>query len=149
MKMPRKSFYSYFGTKEDVLLALIENSLKEADFYGDTVKVNNNIPIVEQLRQYLLFWKNKKDLLDGLAKSELMGMLVQKTIEHAIENEDILTQINWPKDTQHRQLTIMFTVSGLMSFIVVWHNTGFQENEEQLAVKIAEILTKPIFEENL
>ncbi len=145
MKMPRKSFYSYFGTKEDVLFALIENFLKEAEFYGNETKHSSNLSVVEQIKQYLLFWKSKKDLLDGLARSELMGLLVQKTIEHSIENDDSL-QINWPKDSQNRQMSIMFAVSGIMSVIVVWHYKDFKENEDELAKKIAEILTNPIME---
>lgn len=148
MQMPRKSFYSYFGTKEDVLFALIENFLKEAEFYGNETKHNSNLSVVEQIKQYLLFWKSKKDLLDGLARSELMGLLVQKTIEHSIENDDSL-QINWPKNSQNRQMSIMFVVSGIMSVIAVWHYGGFKESEEELARKIADILTNPIFEDSL
>ncbi len=148
MQMPRKSFYSYFGTKEDVLFALIENFLKEAEFYGDETKRNSNLSVLEQIKQYLLFWKSKKDLLDGLARSELMGLLVQKTIAHSIENDDSL-QINWPKDSKNRKMSIMFAVSGIMSVIALWHYGDFEESEEELARKIAEILTNPIFEDSL
>ena len=84
--IPRKSFYVYFYSKEDVLYALLEHTIRDFDYYDMDVN-HMHTHTYQELKRFFAFWKEKNVLLSGLLKSDFSGLLVMKVTEHTICNE--------------------------------------------------------------
>ena len=142
MNIPRKCFYRYFSGKDGALFALIDHTLMEltGEFYSETMATT--IPTLERFFQ---FWKEKRLLLDALTKSEMTGVLIQRSIVRAVA-EDLLPARNF---YHHRHIPldyiINFLISGLLSLVIQWHQSDFRESESDLAFAAALLLTQPLF----
>lgn len=141
MNIPRKCFYRYFSGKDGALYALIDHTLMEltGEFFSGSMSAT-----IATLERFFLFWKEKRLLLDALTKSEMTGVLIQRSIARTVA-EDLLPKRNF---YHHRQLPldymIIFLISGLLSLVIQWHKTDFKESENNLAQAAAQLLTQPL-----
>jgi len=143
LNIPRKSFYRYFSSKEGALFALIDHTLM--DFTGEFFSTRITAT-VETLERYFIFWKRQAPLLDALRRSGLSGILVQRCIIRAVE-EELVSQKLFRQKEKHAQLYVVnFLVSGLVSLVLQWHMNNFQETPHELALIAADIFTSNLIE---
>lgn len=145
MKVPRKSFYRYFASKDGALHALIDHTLMEYESLSLIYQEGKKRTIRLELTQFFQFWLEKKPFLDALRKSGMSGMLVERSMSHATAKHGIPTRFlpNDPPDV--RRQVIMFCVSGLLSMVLFWHHDGYQQTPAQMAHIAARLLDQPLF----
>ena len=145
MNIPRKSFYRYFSGKEGALHALIDHTLLELEGFQISEKTleNHNYPI--DLERFFRFWLLQKPLLDALERSGISGMLVTRSIDHALMDMGIGKRYLLQEDRMLQHHATMFGVCGLMSMVLDWHHSGYEMSARQMAKIAAELLTKPLF----
>lgn len=142
MNVPRKSFYRYFSSKEGALFALIDHTLMDfiANFVGGGVHET-----YDTMAKFFSFWQNHKPLLDSLSRSGLSGILIQRSITIATM-DDIVTKSFFPTFSKNlRSHGLVFFVSGLMSLVIGWHNSGFDATPNEMADVASRIITQPMF----
>ena len=128
LNIPRKSFYRYFPTKEDCLLALIDHTLSDCNDlalkgWNGTGDLDQNV----QLR-FFCFWKENAALLDVIRDNGLRYLLLDRTtvmIDRMKENTDSL---GFAQDQVE-----YFIAHGLMSTVLRWHQFGFRSSPEEMA----------------
>ena len=145
MNIPRKSFYRYFSGKDGALHALIDHTLLELEGFQISEKTseNQNYPI--DLERFFRFWLLQKPLLDALERSGISGMLVTRSIDHALEDMGIQKRYLLQENQLIRHHATMFGVCGLMSMVLDWHHSGYEMSARQMAQIAAHLLTKPLF----
>ena len=145
MNIPRKSFYRYFSGKDGALHALIDHTLLEFEGFQISEKTseNQNYPI--DLDRFFRFWLLQKPLLDALERSGISGMLVTRSIDHALEDMGIQKRYLLQEDQLIRHHATMFGVCGLMSMVLDWHHSGYEMSARQMAQIAAQLLTRPLF----
>ena len=145
MNIPRKSFYRYFSGKEGALHALIDHTLLELEGFQISEKTleNHNYPI--DLERFFRFWLLQKPLLDALERSGISGMLVTRSIDHALMDTGIGKRYLLQEDRMVQHYATMFGVCGLMSMVLDWHHSGYEMSARQMAKIATELLTKPLF----
>ena len=139
MKVPRKSFYRYFSSKDGALYALIDHTLSEfsGEFFSQEMTAT-----IGTLERFFCFWRSHADFLDALAKSSLSGILLQRSIMLVLE-QDLLSKRLLPFDKKSAQeYAITFLISGLISLVVQWHRSSFKEDPHDLATIAAHLMTK-------
>ena len=145
MQIPRKSFYRYFSSKDGALHALIDHILMEFDGFSVMTGKGSNRILVEDMEEFFAFWIRHKDLLDVLEKSNISGILIERAIFHAVQ-EEIVPSVFFPEDSAEMQNYITtFGVCGLMSMVITWHHEGFRKNASQMGMIAARILGKSLF----
>ena len=147
MEIPRKSFYRYFTSKDGALHALIDHTLMEFEGAVDAevYTPGEKRTLSRDLERFFLFWYNRKNLLDALERSDMSGILIKRAIDYA------LTEVVFPgrflpgesRLTQNH--VVMFGVCGLMSMMLQWHQSGFEESLQNLARIASRLLTQPLF----
>lgn len=144
LQVPRKSFYRYFTSKDGALQALMDHSLMEFDLFAlDYEKDSRTVNL--DLERFFQFWLAHRDLLDALARSGLTGMLIERAIAYALSDE-ILPRRFLPGDSLEMQQQItMFSVCGLMSMVLTWHNSGFEKTAQEMACIAVRMLSQPLF----
>lgn len=142
MKIPRKSFYRYFSSKDGALHALIDHTLA-VFFEMPTAKNKTRGTALGDLDLYFLFWYENRALLDALHRSSLSGILVERANNFALQEGHLPRQFKkLPPDIQG--LAMAFSVCGLMSMILQWHRSGFQVSPDEMTKLASEILTAPL-----
>lgn len=147
MEIPRKSFYRYFTSKDGALHALIDHTLMEFEgaVDADVYMPGERRTLSRDLERFFLFWQNRKTLLDALERSDMSGILIKRAIDYA------LTEVVFPgrflpgESRQTQNHVVMFGVCGLMSMMLQWHKSGFEESLQDLARVAARLLTEPLF----
>ena len=145
MKIPRKSFYRYFSSKDGALHALLDHTLMEFEGFAPLVKEGERRTLQTDLERFFLFWMRQEPLLTALARSSMSGVLIERAIAHALQ-ETVMPSRFLPQDTPEMQKQItMFGVCGLMSMVLTWHHAGYPQPAAKMAGVAARLLCEPLF----
>lgn len=142
LQIPRKSFYRYFSGKDGALHALLDHTLME---YPQTIMPDTPAEIQHNVEEYFRFWKGQKPLLDALYRSDLTTLLLHRAILLTVVNGSIAIRRTPEDDTTTHEHMVIFTLSGLLSLVIQWHQNGFRESIPRMAASASRLLTKPLF----
>lgn len=144
MEIPRKSFYRYFSGKEGALYALIDHTLLEYESFQMPDRNGNFHHYPMDLEGFFQFWLLQKPLLDALQRSGISGVLVTRSIDHALSDMGVPMRY-LQKDQLLRHHATRFGVCGLMSMVLDWHHSGYELPAKQMAQIAMQLMTKPLF----
>lgn len=145
LQVPRKSFYRYFSSKDGTLYALIDHTMMEYEKFAVARQLAMGRTLSNELESFFQFWVEHKDLLDALQKSGLSGVLIERSISHAL-GETVMPKRFLPRDSRDMQKHVtMFGVCGLMSMVLTWHHDGYEQTPAQLARVAGRLLSQPLF----
>lgn len=137
LNIPRKSFYRYFPTKEDCLLALIDHTLADCNEVA-LMGWNGagNLDEATQLR-FFRFWREHADFLDMIRDNGLRFLLLERTtdiVDYMKENAEV-ESFAWDQ-------VEYFIAYGLITTVLRWHHFGFQSSPEEMAEVFGTLLKK-------
>lgn len=141
LNIPRKAFYRYFSSKEGALYALIDHTLMDfsVDFFAGDPEATYGT-----LERFFNFWAGQETLLDALERNELDGLLVQRAILLATD-EELFPHTLFPDHSRAtREQVALFVMSGMMSMVTQWHRSGFTHSPRKMADIAAHLLTQPL-----
>lgn len=145
MGIPRKSFYRYFSSKDGALHALIDHMLLEYESFHSVGSSDGRSSYQAELEQFFRFWQDRHVLLDALDRSGISGVLVTRSIDHALSDMGIPSSVLRHSDKNVSRHAVMFGVCGLMSMVLNWHKAGFDLSVSQIAAIAVELVTRPLF----
>ena len=136
LEIPRKTFYRYFPTKEDCLLALIDHTLADCNDialkgWDGSTALNQEV----QLR-FFRYWMEHKAFLDAMAANDLRYLLLERTtviVDRMKENNNF--------GYFSRDQVEYFIAQGLMTIVLRWHHFGFPESPEEMAAVFGKLLS--------
>lgn len=138
LNIPRKTFYRYFPTKDDCLLALIDHTLADCN----DIALNGwdgSTALNEQVqRQFFCYWEQHKAFLDEIKANDLQHLVLDRTtviVDRMKENRKA--------DSFAREQVEYFIAHGLMSTVLRWHHFDFPCSPEEMAEIFGKLLTTP------
>lgn len=141
--LPRRTFYSLFDSKEDVLCALIDQTLLEyADYQPSEQRDEEGLP--KELIRFLSFWQEKRQLLDALRKNQCSAMLTDRMIAHITQEEYDILRIFGADGQENSDDILLFCLSGIMGLVINWHRTNYQKTVTQMSAIMYQQLTTPL-----
>ncbi len=120
---PRKAFYRYFDTIEDVLYAKMDSMIMESGLY-----LESPADVVE----YFLYWKKNKRFLDVLEKQGLSAELMNRAFL-------MITERMKDKEDELKHMKNISSMSGLMSLLISWHHGGMKQSPKEMEALIYSI----------
>ncbi len=134
--LSRKIFYRLFEKKADVLYALIDHTLLEsARYFPDEFGGE------KELRQFLAFWADQKDLLDVLLKHHNSSLLTDRAVYFALHEDTSLAHTFGADTGEFLFETMVFYSTGLFSLILAWHARDFSRSIDEMAGLLMRVLT--------
>ena len=132
----RKSFYRYFGSKDDCLQALIDHAVFDgASFYMGDKRVDMVL-----CERFFYYWKEQAPLLDALVRNGLTVLLTERMSLYIIQEEqDLGTYLNSWIDGVCRE-HILFYSAGVMSLVLEWHHSGYKKSILQMSKILADLV---------
>lgn len=135
--IPRKSFYRYFPTKEDCLLALIDHTLADCnDIALKGWSGSETLDEVVQLR-FFNFWKSRKAFLDAIRDNGFRHLLLERTTV-IVDRMKESGQAESFAETQVKY----FIAYGMMTTMLRWHHFGFPSSPAEMAEVFGNFLGK-------
>lgn len=134
----RKSFYRYFGSKEDCLCALVDHCIMDgaSTYLPDLTGKNRSLAIYERFFEY---WKQLDPLLDALRKNELNTFLAERMLQYL--NDEELAHMKHTGTLVHdTREYLVFVVSGILGLVFDWHRSGYQKSVSEMAAALAKII---------
>lgn len=145
LQIPRKSFYRYFSSKEGAFNALLDHTMMEYEGFNAIYADGKQRTLQKELTQFFLFWMEHKNLLDALARNNMSGSLVERTMSHISTGEVIPSRFLSEETLYARKQVTLFCISGLMSIVITWHRDGYPQSAEQMAAITARLVSQPLF----
>lgn len=142
MNLPRKSFYRYFSSKDGALFALLDHTLMEFYETGSLEGLRGGTPTGD-LERLFAFWKTHKELIDAVIRSNLTGMLVERAVSLAKQEQLMPGYVKAWEDTL-KDVAMSFAVCGLMSMVLQWHKDGYRIPTEKMAQAAVVMLSRPL-----
>lgn len=143
--IPRKAFYRYFSSKDGALYALIDHTLLQYEGFQLPEPGAEARSYQSDLERFFRFWLQQKPLMDALKRSNISGVLVTRSIEHAMSDVGMPIRFLPQQDRAARRHAIMFGVCGLMSMVLDWHESGYDLSPREMSVIAAKLMTEPLF----
>ena len=145
LNIPRKSFYRYFSSKDGALHALIDHTLLEYETFHSVGRAEDRSSYQAELEHFFRFWQERRALLDALDRSGISGVLVTRSIDHALSDVGVPLSALHHSDKNVSRHAVMFCVCGMMSMVLNWHKAGFDLAISQIAAIAVELVTRPLF----
>ena len=146
MDMPRKSFYRYFDGKEGVKQSLIHHTMMDYNAVSNITNGKVDVTIKDEFSVFFEFWKERKELLGALDKSDLLGTLIESSVSFAMMNFDEMQKYLSDSYDEDKRVAYQFVISGLMTMMINWYRSGFVESVDSMSRATAKIITRPLFE---
>lgn len=122
MEIPRKTFYRYFDTLQDVMNLRMDETLTQAFLY---------LEVRPDLVGFFRYWKEQKELLDVLEKNGSSSMLVNRIYER--------TQTRFVEELTNEQIRYSGYISAIMTILLIWHHAGMKLSEEELSQQVKQL----------
>lgn len=145
MNMPRKAFYRYFDSKDDALDALIDHSMSEYGGFSVDRSGETNRSLILELEEYFVFWYSRKELIDALDRSHLIGNLIERMVNFPIGDRIAVHRFLPNDEDRTREKVFKFAFSGLVYIMIDWYRGGFAESTRSMAETACRLLREPLF----
>lgn len=138
LDIPRKSFYRYFPTKDDCLLALIDHTLSDCNTVALTGWEGGQELKQINLERFFSYWREQEAFLDAVRDNGFRYLLLDRTTVIV----DTMKE-NRPNAPFARDQVEYFIAHGLMATALRWHHFGFQSTPEEMALTFSQLLHSP------
>lgn len=140
--IPRKAFYRYFDSMEDIIHYVADRLLQRCLRRG--FEVDHMLNDTEYCIAMFRFWHEHPDLLRVLTKQECLGLFSTALTKGVLEKE-----IGFHCSTaegHQRYLATLFVTAGFINLLVYWSYTGFQETPEEMGILMHRLMSRPLYQ---
>lgn len=135
LKIPRKTFYRYFPTKDDCLLALIDHTLSDCNDLA-LLSWNGSTALDEAVQlRFFRYWLEHRDFLDAITANGFRYLLLDRTTVIVDRMKETLEPESFARDQVE-----YFIAHGLMTTVLRWHHFGFPSSPEEMAAVFGNLL---------
>ena len=146
--MPRKAFYRYFDTKEDIALALIDHTLAGYEYFVQSASRHPaKRTVATELESFFSFWLigEQRRVLVAIVKQGLEGHLIQRSINFSSTEMPSLKKFMSSEVLGVEEHLFRFVITGLMSLLLSWFKGGCRESCREMAEVVKRLVTEPLF----
>ena len=124
MNAPRKAFYRYFDTMEDVLDAFLYEILMGAYIHLD---------VYPELDKFFQYWKEQKHVLDILEKNGLSQRLIDHSLSLVLTDDGI-------ENLSNRKMKHVGQISAILTIMILWHHSGMKQSTAEMKALVLDML---------
>lgn len=138
LNLPRKTFYRYFPTKQDCLLALMDHTLSDCNRAALTGWEGDRELKQMDLARFFTYWRAQEVFLNAVRDNGLGYLLLERTTVIV----DAMKENAVPAPFERDQVEY-FIAHGLMTTVLRWHHFGFPSTPEEMANTFSQLLHTP------
>ena len=145
--LPRKTFYRYFDSKEDVIDAMIDFATTDYESFCGPYLEGEPRTSEKDVEKLFLFWLQHKNILDALRRSGMSGRLIGRSMHLSYLEKVGYRLVNQGEEAGPDvfRMTTYFSICGLYVLILDWHHRGCRETPQEMARATYKLLTHPLY----
>lgn len=148
--IPRKTFYRYFDTLEDIILFKTETfGKKYIEYNRELFLEESSISYQKSFEKFLILWKDNINFIEALCNNTLMVPFAEHMIRCTYDTPDTFQYIYHNEDIQLIGDTISFFMNGLLGFLIRKQRMNEPIDPSQLSTILSLLTTTPLFYESL
>lgn len=139
--IPRRAFYRYFDTREDVLDFLFDELFHKSQQFGSFTQFGSEAALKQTLAARLRFYQEQGgQLLVALKQNDLLDREIKRAMERQIEHPELF------RDATATRLYLIEYMATSLGFhtAATWLQYGCQGAPETVADLLYGLLTKPL-----
>ena len=144
LKMPRKTFYRYFDSKDDALYALIEHTMFEYQGFNQDGKEGQRT-LKNELKMFFEFWYQNRDFLETLDRNSMLDKIIEVSVNIPIKDFVSLSKFLPDDNEWARGKIFKFAVCGLVTSMLDWYHEGFKTSMSDMVDLSCRVLSHPLF----
>ena len=144
VNMPRKAFYRYFESKQDILFLIADEFLHNYEKDIDLYLRKKQHTFQEELKRIFEVARQSKPLLDALERDGLRNAYFGYIFEQCLSNTGFTKHLALQNTQTQLRVSQLFIISGLVSLFIDWLNRGCLESEQEIAEAAAGLFTQPL-----
>lgn len=144
LKMPRKTFYRYFDSKDDALYALIEHTMFEYQGFNQDGKEGPRT-LKNELKMFFEFWYQNRDFLETLDRNSMLDKIIEVSVNIPIKDFVSLSKFLPDDNEWARGKIFKFAVCGLVTSMLDWYHEGFKTSMSDMVDLSCRVLSHPLF----
>ena len=129
--IPRKAFYRYFETKDDLIYATLDLFHKLYQSYTRERR-KQDATIEYHLTLFFTFWYEHSPFIQAMKHSNLLYLFLTNFVQEV-----------W-NERKGDRITAYFAMTGLYGVLLEWENDGFSQTPTEIAHRMMEIFTNPL-----
>lgn len=143
-KVPRKSFYRYFDSKEDVLYALLDHSAQSVKYSCATLE-----EFREQLEKMFTFYYENPFLAEAMQQQGMAWLAICHTAKWNDREEFDAEKFPQKRKEIQRDIYNLYHSAGLFSLILWCHEAGWPKTPKEMADLVAGVMSPVRIQEDL
>lgn len=136
--LSRKTFYRLYEAKADVIYAMIDHAVMEAECFVPDASVGPG-----EMHRFLAYWKSRKEFLDVMKSNRISSLLSQQAVLHVMREAPEIVRCLGAEDSVHGRQSLIFYVTGLFSLVLDWHDRDFADSIDEMAAMLMRLMTTP------
>ena len=142
--LSRKTFYRLFDCKDDVLYALIDQTLRNCTTFHTAEEDPSTLDRLGELRQLFSYWYEQKAVLNALHNNSLSTVLIFRAMEYALNEDSSWLTILGAANSPNSREILLFSMSGMTSLVIDWCASGYQKSVPEMANLFWELISTPM-----
>lgn len=143
-KIPRKAFYRYFDTLEDVVQYRLDKWKEDYTQFQAERGFTPSESLENNLEQFLLFWEEQSGFLEAIFYNRRLSDLFGKVISSQLSDSNSGNMCEVGFDER-----LYFGVGGLISLLIWNRNSKNPCSNHQLAAKLTFLMSNALYNPNL
>lgn len=139
--VPRKAFYRYFDSKNDVISYLANEVVEETFMKAELSAYAGKTSQFQSILGMTQYWYEHQDLLRALADQECLGIFYQTYITSM---QELVHNVVGVKEHE-RSYVLSFFASSFLFIFINWQQQNFDKPPVELAKLIEKIVNGKVF----
>lgn len=145
-EVPRKSFYRYFESKEDVVLAAIDSLIMGYEsFLGPYRSPEEPRTTRKDLEKFLMYSMHHRKTFYSLYQNSLLTPYMGRMIESLLQTQTGRRLMRMKDDDVTFRAATCFIVYGITAVVSDWMLRNCAESVDKMAGILLQIMTEPIY----
>ncbi len=144
--IPRKTFYRYFESKEDVFLFLCEYLLMQYENYSASDCNKQCSALQKDFENFFAFNKQQTDLWEILQRDNMAHQVIEWVVSQIIEHDRLGRMFQHSQDRLVQYMKISFFTHGLFALFFDWKKRAYINSSKEMAQLAMQLMNKPLCE---
>lgn len=141
--IPRKAFYRFFDTREDVIAFYVEDVLRTLLCRMNSAPATRAISI-QNCSLIFRFWTEHPDELAVLLRADTVGHFWGALMHFLLEQRVLYLVLTPDSPVQNPELATALATGNLLQLLLYWNYNGRQETAAELGELLHNSLTRPL-----
>jgi len=144
-QIPRRMFYYYFDSKDDVFQHILMETLEQCDLEAMFCPGADREELMACFSRFFRYWRDQREReLNGILRCGMGEKMITHWVRWIAKYRDF-SQFLDPLSEEKENTAVFLGITCVFYTLFYWQGCGFRYDPEQIAEHVTKLLTNPIY----